>query len=740
MADLVSSKVVSFRAAPSIRTIPTTPTAVAAMQGITEKGPLVPTVVTSFRDYRNLYGGYISDSAFPALVELFFANGGTRVWINRVVHYTDVTSAATKTSAKATVTLQSATVATQGTVLGTNVENFDLDPADTLDVDVDGGGAATATFNATAASRTSAAETYALANGQTLLVAIDGGVIQTITFLTAEFVAIGAATALEVAAVINAKIVGASANGSTGSVVLTSDSRGTGSGVDVSGGTGNGALVFTTGLISGTGNVVNIEAVTAAEVKTIVELAAAGCTVTAVAGAIRIETDTIGSTGSIQVAGTSVNAHTVMGLDTALHAGIDAGLANALTIEGKYDGAYANGPTNFQFIIADATSGVTTQFNLTEVVKGTPGTTYANAVNDGSSLNDISALINATFGSKFVAGVFVAAGRPANGTYNLTAGDDGLVGLADADWIGSQAGGTGFYAFDPVSEIRVIGMPDNTAGAVQTAMQDYAAVTRGESMFAVVGIPDLLASLAVTHVNTTFAINGRTETSAMYWPHVQVSNPSSSAYGSADRLLVSPVALVMGLYSRVDGGRDGGVYDEPAGTENGKLVGVVGLPGGDVAEAFDERKRDIVQGANINPIWAEPGVPFYVDGHEVTKSDGPFPSVSQSRGVIHISESIKTGMAVYKHRGNTEETRDSANRTISAFLLLQFRRKAFSGETPDDSYQVDTDAATVNTAVEREAKRFNAEVSLATVHPIKWVVLTFSQDQRALAAELGSAA
>lgn len=739
MPDLVSSKVVSYREPPAIRTVPTTPTAVAAMQGITEKGPTgVPTVVTSFRDYRRIFGGYIADSVFPLMVELFFAEGGTRLWVNRVVHYTDVSDANTKTSAKATVTLTSPSVATQGTVLGANTEPFDLEPGDTLDVDVDGGGATTATFNATAAARTSGStETFGLTNGDTLTLQVDGGATQTVTFLTAEFSNIALATAAEVAAVINAKATGLQATAAAGAVTITSDKRGTGSGINVTGGTANAVLNFTTGLINGTGNVADIDAVTAAEVKTVVEAAVAGCTVTDVGGAVQIVTDTVGSTGSIQVAATSINADTVLGLDNAVHAGTDAGVANALTIQGKYDGAYANGPTNFQVIISDATDGDATHFNLTEVVKGVSGRTYANAVNDGTSTNDISAQLNSKFGSEFIAGVFVASGRPSNGTYSLSGGDDGLVGLVDADWIGSQAANTGFYAFDPVKEIRVIGTPDNTDEDVQVAMQDYADITRNQSMFAVVGIPDLLASDAVAHVNAE-GINGRTETSAVYWPHAFVTNPSTAIYGSDEELLVSPVALLMGLYSRVDGARDGGVFDEPAGTEIGRLVSVRGLPGGDVSEAFDERKRDIVQGANINPITAEPGIPFYVDGHELTKSDGPFPSVSQSRGVIFISESIKTGMNVYRHRANDEDTRDSVKRTIEAFLLLQFRRKAFRHPTPEECYQVDTDANTVNTAVEREAKRLNAEVALATQRPIKWVILRFSQDQRDVASEVAA--
>src|SRR5690606_14719760 len=116
----------------------------------------------------------------------------------------------------------------------------DLEPGDTLAVAVDGGAPATATFDATPAAReTGNAEPFALADGQTLTVAIDGGPVQLITFLASEFAALGAATAAEVAAVINAKIAGAKAavTGGGTRVTITSDRRGTSSSVEITGGT-----------------------------------------------------------------------------------------------------------------------------------------------------------------------------------------------------------------------------------------------------------------------------------------------------------------------------------------------------------------------------------------------------------------------------------------------------------------------------------------------------------------------
>ncbi len=65
-----------------------------------------------------------------------------------------------------------------------------------------------ATDGSPAESISGNAETYDLADGETLLMKIDGGSEDTATFNTADFVDIDAATAAEVAAVINTDITG----------------------------------------------------------------------------------------------------------------------------------------------------------------------------------------------------------------------------------------------------------------------------------------------------------------------------------------------------------------------------------------------------------------------------------------------------------------------------------------------------------------------------------------------------
>jgi len=60
-------------------------TSTLGILGETERGPVVPKFVTNFEDFRRMYGGYIPDSYLPNALEGFFANGGKRCYVGRIL-------------------------------------------------------------------------------------------------------------------------------------------------------------------------------------------------------------------------------------------------------------------------------------------------------------------------------------------------------------------------------------------------------------------------------------------------------------------------------------------------------------------------------------------------------------------------------------------------------------------------------------------------------------------------------
>jgi hypothetical protein len=136
---------------------------------------------------------------------------------------------------------------------------------DTAVIDVDDAGADTATWNIARASSTGAAATYNLLNGKTLIVTIDSGTSQTITFTAA---AVDAATTNEE---INAQLIGGSSVVNGTETDIFSDQYGTGSHVNITGGTGLAEIGHGIADNVGTGDAVDGHAVTIAEVKTFLE-------------------------------------------------------------------------------------------------------------------------------------------------------------------------------------------------------------------------------------------------------------------------------------------------------------------------------------------------------------------------------------------------------------------------------------------------------------------------------------
>lgn len=177
---------------------------------------------------------------------------------------------------------------------------FDLEPGDFLRVAINGGADQDFTFLATAGSRVSGAETFVMTGGGTLTLKVDGGLGQTFTFVDGDFAVPGAATAAEVEAVISATITGATASPAGGVVTITSSTRGTGSSIEITGGSLRAALGFTLSTGTGTGNVVNIDAVTVTEVMDLINATITDAAATLTSGSTKVTiTTTRKGTGAI---------------------------------------------------------------------------------------------------------------------------------------------------------------------------------------------------------------------------------------------------------------------------------------------------------------------------------------------------------------------------------------------------------------------------------------------------------
>lgn len=749
--ELLASKVVILEEEPNIPAITALPSAVLLACGITERGPIADrTLLTSFDEYNRVYGGFTLDSPVAIAMYGFFGQGGSFAWVSRTCHFTDLTDPTTYTAAKGSTMLQtSGTAATPAVVgPGTEIGPFPMSDGDHIDIDAGGGSVAT-TFNGTPASVNNApmVEPFVLAGGEVLEVRVNG-VLQYVTFLPTDFVAPGAATALEVAHRVNSDIVNAkckltgAAPGPYGLEIET-DGAGTDYSIETPGGTALPLLGFAPGLVIGGGNVGNIAAVTGLEAEALIEAAHAGpnavdVTVN-VTGTLTVETVGTGSAESIQLQGTST---VDFGLDYLPHVGTDSTPENTLLVEGKTPGSYTDAITTQ---VENATNGEAAYFNFKVLKDGAVKETFPNVTMDSSSDDWIETRVNnVNYGSDLVAVTdqllpYVALlKRPANGTSAaLVGGDDGLVGLVDADYLGNEAGPTGLYCFDVVKSGRILIVPGVYTPAVHKGMLDYAEIHRNGSMFCVLDCPpQQTAAQVVTYVETTAAILEYSEFGAIYWPWLKITNPQTSVFGSDNAITVAPSGWIAGKYAANDQ-RIGGIYESPAGIGGnwGVLRGVLGVEddpsGSSVHEVEDERKRDLIYPKRINPITRLPGTPWHIDGGRTLKSTGNFPNVGERRGVIFIEQTIADSMIIFKHRHNNKETRRQVKRVVTVFLVQEMNKGAFRSTYADEAFFVDV-SDQLNPTANEFAGILTLRIGLATNKPAEYIVVLVTQDTRAL--------
>jgi hypothetical protein len=741
---LLASKVVVLEEDPQIPAAQALPSAIALIEGIMERGPINdPQLCTSFSEWVRVFGGFTASADATLAAHAFFNAGGSYCYGNRICHYTDLTTRTAYTAVKGTINLQNTgSLATPAVVgPGTDVAPFRLDPADHIDLDL-GAGSVAATFNAAAGTITdTVAYPIAALVAQTMGITVagaNGGAEQTIT------AAGGETTAEAVAALINGQIAGAHAVVDGGQVKITTDVLGTDASIHVTtGGTLNAILLFPTVASAGTGNVGNIHEVTAAEAETVIEAAVAGTAVTFDGtDHMIISTVATGAGAAIQVLGTSTYD---FGLDGDAHVGAAAAPTNTLRVDGKTPGAYT---AAVRAIVSAATSGTASEFNLAISQAGVIVETFPNVTMDDTAARFVETVVNdVNSGSNLVAvtDLDVAGSptvqRPANGTSAfLASGDDGLAALADADYIGNSAGKTGLYAFDIVTDGTLLLVPGVSSATVQLAMLDYSATVKNNGLFCPLDPPaGQTAQQMVTFVTANNLLEAATgELGAIYWPRVQVANPQPSVFGSASTIEVAPSGLIAGLYAKNDQ-KAGGVYQSPAGVGSGwgSIPGVVGFEadplGATTHQVVDEAIRDLVYPKRINPITKLPGTAIHVDGGRTLRSTGSFPNVGERRGVIAIEAALKALMVNFKHRYNNATVRDAVRRTITQYLAGEMAKGAFRSTDPALAFFVDV-SDQLNPPANERLGILTARVGLATNKPAEYIVLTVTQDTRALDA------
>jgi phage tail sheath protein FI len=416
-----------------------------------------------------------------------------------------------------------------------------------------------------------------------------------------------------------------------------------------------------------------------------------------------------------------------------------------LLVGAKYDGTYANG---LKIRIEAATSGNADEFKLTvETSAGVKlsGEIFDNlkigTANAASSQYCVTVINHPVTGSNYIKvtdqlSVSVSpTNLPALGLSTaLATGNDGLTSLADTDFTGSSAAKTGLYQFDLAEDATLLAVPGRATSAVHNGMVTYCSVARVGQIYPVLDPPaGSTAATLKTYVQTTAALAGLSEVGMMAWPRVKIVNPSKTIFGSSDNITVPMSGHVIGMISRNDNARVGGVYDAPAGTNRGVLFNVVDF---ETNETLDKAKRDIVELLPVNTLTTMTGFPRFMNNSRNLKKDGSWPFINQRRGVSFIERTIKLFMESFRQDPNTPLTRHEVERNLNAFLGTQCRLGAFASEDPNKAFVVDVSDA-LNPATTPNI--MTIMVGLAMVTPAEFINVKFAADTRAFDAAVAGA-
>jgi phage tail sheath protein FI len=306
--------------------------------GITEKGPVgTPVRTRTFDAWKKIFGSYETRSDMAYEAEAFFLEGGFELITIRQVNYSNVDDKTSYTGVVANHTFITEGVAATSASKTTSAGTFNFSVSGlTVVLDVDNAGDVTSTFTATPTDRRGTGATYASMNGKLLNFILDGsGVSQQVVFSAA------ATDAATTAAQINAVIVGGYAQlVDSDEVAIFTDIDGSNGSVQIlASSTALVELGMTAGTTANTGsNVGNIRAVTALEVKTIIEGATTATVTVNDNGSATIYSPTTGGSSELDFDVTSTGL-TVLGLVVEVIVGTAAGATfNTLKVESGYRG------------------------------------------------------------------------------------------------------------------------------------------------------------------------------------------------------------------------------------------------------------------------------------------------------------------------------------------------------------------------------------------------------------------
>jgi phage tail sheath protein FI len=288
------------------------------------------------------------------------------------------------------------------------------------------------------------------------------------------------------------------------------------------------------------------------------------------------------------------------------------------------------------------------------------------------------------------------------------------------DYVGDVSDRTGFSGLEAVDDITMIAVPD-LMSAYQSGAIDLDAVMgvhlkmieHCELMGDRVAILDPPPGYSPQQVGEWRQQKAGYDSkyAALYYPWFTVLDPLTGKFRA-----VPPSGHVAGVWARNDDTR--GVHKAPANEViRGAMKPEVQLTKGE---------HDLLNPMGVNCIRAFPGRGTRIWGARTLSSEAEWRYLNVRRLFNYLEESIMAGTQWVVFEPNDDALWARIRRTITAFLVNEWRKGSLFGLTPDEAFFVKCDRET-NPSEGIDAGQVVCEIGVAPVKPAEFVIFRLAQ-------------
>ena len=292
--------------------------------------------------------------------------------------------------------------------------------------------------------------------------------------------------------------------------------------------------------------------------------------------------------------------------------------------------------------------------------------------------------------------------------------------LSPEDYIGDSSDRTGFAGLETIPDVTMVAVPDAMAAyqkgvidleglkAIQLGM-----IAHCELMANRVAILDPPPSLNAQQIKDWRMDQAGYDSkfATLYYPWIKVFDPARG-----QNTFVPPSGHIAGIWGRNDDTR--GVHKAPA---NEVIRGAI-----DLEVNITKGEHDLLNPEGVNCIRSFPGQGIRVWGARTLSSDPEWRYVNVRRLFNYLEDSILNGTQWAVFEPNDNALWAKIRRSIAAFLVMEWRKGALFGATPNEAFYVKCDSET-NPAEAIDVGQVTCQIGVAPVKPAEFVIFQLSQ-------------